>query len=87
MLKSPPTSKLLPVLLSLKGTISPSDKVPHPPITQTLDMLGFKRQGDPDVIFIHLNHTNPVYDKWGEEHTQVVEMGWKIGKQGMKFSL
>ena len=50
-------------------------------------MLGFKRQGDPDVIFIHLNHTNPVYDKWGEEHTQVVEMGWKIGKQGMKFEL
>ena len=63
------------------------DKVPHPPITQTLDMLGFKRQGDPDIIFIHLNHTNPVYDQWGEEHTQVVEMGWKIGKQGMEFEL
>ncbi|MDP6187883.1 MAG: MBL fold metallo-hydrolase [Candidatus Poseidoniaceae archaeon] len=63
------------------------DKVPHPPISQTIDMLGFKRQGDPEIIFIHLNHTNPVYDEWSEEHTQVVEMGWKIGKQGMRFSL
>ena len=63
------------------------DKVPHPPIKQTLEMLGYKQKGDPEVIFFHLNHTNPVYDEWSEEHTQVVEMGWKIGKQGMKFEL
>tara|TARA_Y100000589_G_scaffold37950_1_gene31738 strand:+ start:20984 stop:21829 length:846 start_codon:yes stop_codon:yes gene_type:complete len=63
------------------------DVVPHPPIKQTLEMLGYKQQGDPDIFFFHLNHTNPVYDEWSEEHTQVVEMGWKIGKQGMKFKL
>ena len=43
--------------------------VPHPPIKQTIDMLGYKQQGDPDIIFFHLNHTNPVYDEWSEEHT------------------
>lgn len=63
------------------------DKVPHPPIKETLELLGYKQQGDPDIIFLHLNHTNPVYDKWGEEHTQVVEMGWKIANQGMRFTI
>jgi len=62
-------------------------QVPHPPISQTIDMLGFKRQGDPDIIFIHLNHTNPVYDEWSEEYTKVVEMGWKVGSQGMTFTI
>ena len=63
------------------------NNVPHPPIKQTLDMLGYKQHGDPDIIFFHLNHTNPVYDEWSEEHTQVLEMGWKVAKQGMKISL
>lgn len=62
-------------------------QVPHPPIKQSIELLGYKQQGDPDIIFIHLNHTNPVYDEWSEEHTQVVEMGWKVGKQGMRFSI
>ena len=61
--------------------------VPHPPIKQTIDMLGYKQQGDPDIIFFHLNHTNPVYDEWSEEHTKVVEMGWSIAKQGMRFKI
>ena len=63
------------------------EKVPHPPIEQTLEMLGYKQQGDPDIFFFHLNHTNPVYDEWSEQHTQVVEMGWKVAKQGMRFSI
>ena len=63
------------------------EKVPHPPIKQTIEMLGYKQQGDPEIYFIHLNHTNPVYDQWSEQHTQVIEMGWKIGKQGMKIKL
>jgi hypothetical protein len=50
-------------------------------------MLGYKQQGDPDIFFYHLNHTNPVYDEWSEQHTQVVEMGWKVAKQGMRFSI
>ena len=62
-------------------------KIPHPPIEQTLEMLGYKQKGDPDIFFFHLNHTNPVYDQWSEQHTQVVEMGWKVAKQGMRFSI
>ena len=61
--------------------------IPHPPIKQTIEMLGYKQHGDPDIIFFHLNHTNPVYDEWSEEYTQVVEMGWSIAKQGMRFTI
>ena len=63
------------------------ENVPHPPIKQTLELLGYKQQGDPEIIFFHLNHTNPVYDRWSEEHSQVVEMGWKVANQGMRFRL
>jgi len=63
------------------------ENVPHPPIKQTIEMLGYKKQGDPEVVFIHLNHTNPVYDEWGEEYHQVIGKGWKIGKEGMSFEL
>ena len=41
----------------------------------------------PEIIFFHLNHTNPVYDRWSEEHSQVVEMGWRIANQGMRFKI
>ena len=61
--------------------------VPHPPIKETINLLGYKQQGDPDILFFHLNHTNPVFDEWSEEHTTVVEMGWKIAKQGQRFIL
>ena len=63
------------------------ENVPHPPIKQTLELLGYKQQGDPEIIFFHLNHTNPVYDRWSEEHSQVVEMGWRVANQGMRFTL
>ena len=63
------------------------ERVPHPPIKQTIEMLGYKQQWDPEIYFILLNHTNPVYDQWSEQHAQVIEMGWKIGKQGMKIKL
>ena len=58
-------------------------KVPHPPVEQTLHMLGERREGDGEVIFIHLNHTNPLC----RDDTPVTELGWKVGKEGMSFSL
>ena len=34
--------------------------VPHPPISQTISLLGPRRSEDIDIRFIHFNHTNPV---------------------------
>ncbi len=61
-------------------------EVPHPPVSQTLEMLGSKKQADPEIIFIHLNHTNPLYFD-GPERKKLLDAGWKIGMQGSVFEL
>ena len=47
------------------------DKVPHPPVSQTLEMLGSRAEGDPALHFIHLNHTNPLYDPNSEASAEL----------------
>ena len=61
--------------------------VPHPPVAETLERLGPKRDGDPEIIFIHLNHTNPLYFETSEQHRVLTELGWQVGQQGMSFTL
>ena len=63
------------------------EDVPHPPVGQTVAHLGTRLQDDPEIIFIHLNHTNPLYDKSSSAFKTVESMGWKIGQQGLIFSL
>ncbi len=65
----------------------PQEDVPHPPVSQTIAHLGTRLPGDPDLYFIHLNHTNPLYDGSSSAYKTVKAMGWKIGIQGMKISL
>jgi len=61
--------------------------VPHPPVLQTLKMLGKKKQGDPDIIFTHLNHTNPLYNRDSEQYAEVERLGWSVAHQGQRFTL
>lgn len=63
------------------------DKVPHPPVSTTLEMLGNRMESDPAVYFIHLNHTNPLYDSGSEASATLAASGWAIAKQGQTFSL
>lgn len=58
-------------------------EVPHPPVEQTLEMLGQKLPGDCEIIFIHLNHTNPLCN----DDSLVTELGWQVGQEGQKFKL
>ena len=62
-------------------------KVPHPPVLQTLGMLGNREHGDPEVYFTHLNHTNPLYNPDGEQMAHVTSLGWKVALQGQRFTL
>ncbi len=59
----------------------------HPPVSQTIELLGERREGDPRVIFIHLNHSNPLHDKNSEEYAALVKLGWEIAEQGTTFTL
>lgn len=61
--------------------------VPHPTISETLGLLGEKREGDPEVIFIHLNHTNPALDGGSSQARELSNLGWSIGEQGSTILL
>lgn len=61
--------------------------VPHPPVKQTLQLLGERKTDDPEIIFIHLNHTNPLYDESSLAYEEVTSNGWKVGVQGQTFTL
>ncbi len=63
------------------------EEVPHPTVSETLERLGPRLEGDPEVVFIHLNHTNPLHDPTSSEHQAVIDMGWTVGEQGMNFTL
>jgi len=61
--------------------------VPHPTIEDSLQRLGNRKPTDPDISFIHLNHTNPVYDKTSIEHQEIVQLGWRLGAEGQIINL
>ena len=62
-------------------------EVPHPPVSQTLEMLGARREGDPRLVFIHLNHTNPLHESSSKAYGEVLRLGWEVGHEGMRFDL
>ena len=82
-------------LALIDGTFWSSDElsgrsqleVPHPPVSETLNRLGPRQKGDPEIYFTHLNHTNPVHDSASVEHATVLDHGWKVGEQGATFTL
>ena len=61
--------------------------ISHPPVCNTLDLIGKKEDVDPRIIFIHLNHTNPLHYRDSEEYQKVEQMGWEVGEEGMEFNL
>jgi pyrroloquinoline quinone biosynthesis protein B len=62
-------------------------KIPHPTIKDTIQLLGKKREGDPEISFLHLNHSNPVNDFGSEQREVVEENGWKISEMGNVLKL
>mgnify|MGYP006110928715 FL=1 len=62
-------------------------KVPHPTVSETLNLIGKKSENDPRVIFIHLNHTNPLHYPNSDEYQKVVSLGWEVGEEGMELNL
>ncbi len=69
----------------LKGRIQAD--VLHPPVSETLDLIGRREEGDPRIIFIHLNHTNPLHYPDSPEYQKLLDLGWEVGEEGMEFKL
>ena len=69
----------------LKGRIQAD--VPHPPVSETIDIIGRREDGDPRVIFIHLNHINPLHYPNSPEYQKLSDLGWEVGEEGMELNL
>ena len=62
-------------------------KIPHPTIEESIRRLGIKKINDPDIFFIHLNHSNPVNDRDSEERNLVESYGWSICERNHTLSI
>ncbi|MDP6900031.1 MAG: MBL fold metallo-hydrolase [Candidatus Thalassarchaeaceae archaeon] len=62
-------------------------EIPHPTVKESLERLGPKTSGDPEITFIHLNHTNPLLNENSEQSSIVSSLGWSVGQEGQKFDL
>ena len=62
-------------------------EIPHPTVSESLELLGERADDDPDISFFHLNHTNPLHDESSNEFAIVRSMGWKISEPGDVFVL
>ncbi len=58
-------------------------KIPHPLVTDSVQRLSGVRS---EVVFIHLNHTNPVLHD-GSECAWLHQQGFKIGSDGMRWQI
>ena len=61
-------------------------EVPHPTVTETLARLGERVEGDVEIHFIHLNHSNPLLGQ-GPEVEELSDLGWQVSAQGQQFTL
>ncbi len=62
-------------------------QIPHPTISETLKRIGNREEGDPEIIFLHINHTNPVLDKESVQFGEVASKGWSVAEQGYSIVL
>lgn len=61
-------------------------EIPHPLMTETMDRLG-DLTDETDIYFIHLNHSNPALDPFGEVRKVIEERGFNIAEDGMDIQL
>lgn len=60
--------------------------VPHPPVPETMSRLASLAR-ERRVVFIHLNHTNPLWDVDSLERKRLETAGMKVGEEGDRFAL
>jgi len=61
--------------------------IPHPTVSESLQRLGKRKAGDPDIQFLHLNHTNPLCNPSSQEVGELTAMGWGLVSEGDSFTL
>ncbi|MGB1076654.1 MAG: MBL fold metallo-hydrolase [Flavobacteriales bacterium] len=63
-------------------------EIPHPFVTETLELLkNLPASEKAKVHFIHLNHTNPLWQHDGPAHERVVRAGFRVAVEGQIVGL
>ena len=62
-------------------------EIAHPTVLETLSRIGTRWGLDPELVFIHLNHTNPLLRPEAAEVAAVVDAGWAVGEEGQVWAL
>ena len=63
-------------------------EIPHPFVTESMALFEALTADERSrVIFIHINHTNPILDQDSDEYREVVDRGFRIAFEGMKLPL
>lgn len=63
-------------------------KIGHPLIVDSMDLLEPRVQaGDLEVIFIHLNHSNPALDPSSEARRAIEARGFRVARRGEAIAL
>jgi len=63
-------------------------KIKHPFVTESMDLFGtFSKEERARVIFIHMNHTNPLLIDGSPEQAEVEERGFRYAREGMRLDL
>ena len=62
-------------------------EIPHPTVRDSLERLGPRQSDDPDIRFLHLNHTNPLCNPSSPEVEELRATGWGLVNEGDSFTL
>lgn len=63
-------------------------QIPHPLVRETMALLQpVVDTGKTQVIFIHLNHTNPLLQAGSPELSELLQRGFRVAYEGMEITL
>ena len=68
----------------------PQGEVPHPPVSTTVELLRARADAgipNPETWFIHLNHTNPLWDPVSPERSELRIAGHGVATTGQMLAL
>jgi pyrroloquinoline quinone biosynthesis protein B len=64
------------------------EDIPHPFVSESMVLFeGLSDEDKQKVIFIHMNHTNPLLIDGSEEQQMVLDLGFRFASEGMRLSL
>ncbi|MCB0026241.1 MAG: hypothetical protein KDD91_24590, partial [Caldilinea sp.] len=59
-------------------------EIPHPLVTESCALLAGQAAR---VVFVHMNHSNPLLDPASAERRSVEDAGFSVGATGMRWVL